>query len=327
MTCYYPLKGYKDLATGGLTFKEAGAGPEMEVSCGQCLGCRIDRSRMWAVRIVHESSLYEMDEGNCFITLTYEDKYLPEHGDLDKKAFPKFMKRLRKAYPQKIKFFHCGEYGSICIHGRAVTDEKAAETELERCDYCNVGRPHYHAILFNIDFRDRVPVGKRNGVVYYTSPTLQKFWKFGHVQVGDCNYQSAAYVARYCIKKVNGKAQEDWYTRIDPETGEIAYLQPEYITMSRGGRTGRGIAYDWYKEFKDDLFPSDEVPVPGQGVFKKVPRYYEEIYKSEDPKGHEEIKEMRKLFKKHHAEEYSENRLRQKRIVKEAQVRQLKRSQ
>jgi len=74
MSCYSPLKGWKDERTGGLTFVRKDSREAMEVACGQCLGCRVDRSRMWATRIVHESSLHEYTGGNCFVTLTYRDE-------------------------------------------------------------------------------------------------------------------------------------------------------------------------------------------------------------------------------------------------------------
>ena len=73
MPCYSPLKGWKDRHTGGLSFRRDNAFEKMEVACGQCLGCRLDYSRMWAMRIVHESTLHELDGGNCFVTLTYRD--------------------------------------------------------------------------------------------------------------------------------------------------------------------------------------------------------------------------------------------------------------
>ncbi len=118
----------------------------MEVACSQCIGCRLDHAGMWASRIEHESSLYDDSNGNCFITLTYDEEHLPQDWSLDKSHFQKFMKRLRKRYPQKIRYYHCGEYGENCRHGIHTT----------LCPGCNVGRPHYHAILFNIDFHDRV---------------------------------------------------------------------------------------------------------------------------------------------------------------------------
>ena len=87
-----------------------------------------------------------------------------------------------------------------------------------------------------------------------------------------------------------------------------------------------GIARDWYEMFKDDLFPSDEVPVPGKGVFKKMPRYYEELFKTEDPIKLEEIKEIRRKYKEEHADEFTPKRLHDKYVVKKAQVNLLTRS-
>ena len=110
MPCYSPLKGWVDSETGGIKFRGDGATAKMEVACGQCLGCRLDRSRMWAMRIVHESSLYEYSGGNCFVTLTYRDRsecsdsqladgfFIPSDWSLHRKHFVDFMKRLRKAF-------------------------------------------------------------------------------------------------------------------------------------------------------------------------------------------------------------------------------------
>lgn len=105
MPCYSPLKGYRDGATGGLCFDRkldskgnSSAPEEMEVPCGQCLGCRLDRARMWTSRIIHEASLHEYDHGNSFVTLTYDDKNLPNNWSLDKRHFQLFMKRLRKFF-------------------------------------------------------------------------------------------------------------------------------------------------------------------------------------------------------------------------------------
>ena len=284
----------------------------MEVACGQCLGCRLDKSRMWAMRIVHESSLHELDQGNCFITLTYDDEHMPSDWSLRKSDFQKFMKRLRKGSAHRIRFFHSGEYGNICRHNLTV----------EVCELCNVGRPHYHAILFNCCFRDLEPVGQRNGVVYYTSAALQAYWPNGFVQIGEVNFESAAYVARYCLKKVTGVAADDHYMLID-EDGVATWVEPEYSTMSRRPGIGR----EFYERFKSDMFPSDEVPVPGVGVVKKVPRYYEELFAEEDKGLHEEVKALRKAFKEAHGEEYTPARLMSKYKVKKAQVELLRRGQ
>ena len=103
MPCYSPLKGFRNKENGGIVFKRSKiAGEAMEVACGQCLGCRLDHSRMWATRIIHEAESW--DE-NCFITLTYNDDHLPSDGSLVKSDFQKFMKKLRKrVYPRRVRY-------------------------------------------------------------------------------------------------------------------------------------------------------------------------------------------------------------------------------
>ena len=118
MPCYHPIKAYPyGITKNGkqaLCFKPPSPGHKsIKVPCGQCIGCRLERSRQWALRMTHEASLY--DE-NSFITLTYDDENRPEDYSLNKEHFKKFMKRLRQAAKrkygkEKIRYFHCGEYG------------------------------------------------------------------------------------------------------------------------------------------------------------------------------------------------------------------------
>lgn len=354
MPCYSPLKGWKDEA-GALTFRREHGKETMDVACGGCLGCRLDRSRVWAVRCVHEASLCEFEAGNSFITLTYRDRlactelekqngwHVPDDYSLSKPHFQKFMKRLRKHFShideltgkrvyQPIKFFHCGEYGSICRHGISVKD----------CESCNVGRPHYHALLFNCEFEDAVPIQVGEGITYKESETLNRLWPYGFSQIGEVTFASCAYVARYILKKVTGEKAFDHYVNIDDD-GVTHRVQPEYNTMSLGRRcapcreqgvykgkdclgcTG-AIGRDWYEKFKTDVFPSDEVPVPGVGVLQKVPRYYETILESEDPVSLERIKEARQAFIREHQEDYTPSRLIEKYKVKKAQIKTLTRN-
>ena len=143
MTCYAPLHGYysqeRNPKTGkrSVVFSRNSGYDDRRVSvpCGQCIGCRLERSRQWAVRCVHESSLHRF---SSFITLTYNDEHLPSDRSLNVEHFQRFMKRLRKHLePLKIRFFHCGEYGD------------------------KFRRPHYHAIVFGYDFPDRIPFQKK----------------------------------------------------------------------------------------------------------------------------------------------------------------------
>ncbi len=314
MPCFSPLKGWRDEDTGGLKFRRENARETMEVACGQCLGCRLDRSRMWAMRIAHEASLYEFTGGNSFVTLTYDDDHVPGDWSLHRSDFVKFMKRLRKAFePERIRFFMCGEYGNTCKHGFAL--------DIMECPMCNLGRPHYHACLFNCCFPDRVSYSERDGVVRYTSSFLESVWTHGFVDVADLNFDSAAYVARYCLKKVTGKLADDHYLCIDMD-GVVTFLEPEYCTMSRRPGLGR----DWFEKYSSDVFPADEVPVVGFGVFRGVPRYYEEIFKCSDPLSLEDIKAVRREFMLAHGEDFTPARLMDKYKVKKAQVDLLSRS-
>ena len=327
MPCYSPLKGWKDEETGGIKFTRDGTKAKMEVACGQCLGCRLDHSRMWAMRINHESSLHETNGGNCFVTLTYRDPvdcddvqlegkfHVPDDWSLNKKHFQDFMKRLRKAfYPQKIRFFACGEYGNICKH--------RINLDAVRCPLCCVGRPHFHACLFNCSFPDLVSYGASDaGELRYTSGFLESIWKYGFVDVGALNFDSAAYVARYCLKKRTGKMADDHYMLYDLD-GVVTFVTPEFSLMSRRPGIGRA----WFDRFKDDLFPSDEVPVPGAGVFKGMPRYYDELFKIEEPLKLEEIKAVRQKFLSEHREDFTPQRLMDKYKVAKARTNLLKRS-
>lgn len=319
MPCYSPLKGYKCPETGGLVFKRNNTKETMEVACGQCLGCRLDRSRMWAIRLVHESSLHTR---NSFVSLTYRDRLaatrdqveanqvIPEDWSLNVEHFQKFMKRLRKARKgARIKYYHCGEYGSICEHG--------IDLDLSPCTFCKVGRPHYHAILLGCGFDDKEPYKEKDGRTYYMSPELEKLWGYGNVDVGEVNFETCAYTARYIMKKVTGEPATEHYRKIDTATGQSIKLQPEYSTMSNG------IGKTWYERYKSDCWPSDEVPLPGVGVIKKVPRYYEERLKNENEQLHAEVKLLRQKYRKENAAEYTAERLMDKYKVKKAQTGQL----
>lgn len=267
----------------------------VSVPCGQCIGCRLERSRQWAVRCMHESKLHEE---NCFITLTYDNEHLPKHGSLNLDDFQKFMKRLRKHfYPKKIRFFHCGEYG-----------EKK-------------GRPHYHACLFGVDFNDKNLYNTTEGKTYKSSDTLSKLWPFGKHVIGDVTFESAAYVARYITKKVTGEKALEHYTDIDMTTGEVlAERKPEYVTMSRK----KGIGYNWYKKFKDDVFPSDEMIV--RGKITKPPKYYDGLFEIDCPEQARKIKIDRQEKAKKRQAENTPARLSVREFVTEAKFKQKQRS-
>ena len=181
MPCYSPLKGYKDPDSGGLIFKRTSRTTQtLEVACGQCLGCRLDYSRMWAMRIAHEAALWEYHGGNCFVTLTYRDRmactieqledglHVPDDWSLNKEHMRNFFKKLRRFFPdQKVRYFYAGEYGRKCKHG--------IDLELVKCPLCSVGRPHYHVCLFNCSFPDLEAYQSDNGIMRYTVLVLRNY--------------------------------------------------------------------------------------------------------------------------------------------------------
>lgn len=295
MPCYHPLTGYRAKEPGPsgkrrLVFdRRAGhpALPPVTVPCGQCIGCRVERSRQWALRCIHEASLHEE---NCFITLTYDDEHLPPDGSVNVEHFQKFMKRLRKAYsPKTIRFFHCGEYGDLNK------------------------RPHYHALLFGHDFEDKNHWKTVKENKLFTSQALSSLWPAGFSSLGLVTYQSAAYVARYVLKKRSGPPAQMHYTNFDPETGEIIGLRrPEYVTMSRGGRTGKGgIASDWYAKYKSDCFPSDFLTQNGSKL--RVPKFYDQQLEKEDP----ELLKKLKFRRSDNAKIYDQHNTSPRRKVRE----------
>ena len=297
MTCYHPLHGYHCLTNNGIVFSPGpDTGRMMAVPCGQCIGCRLDRSRDWAVRCYHESQLHKE---NCFLTLTYNDECLPYDGSLNVKHFQDFMKRLRKAvYPRMIRFFHCGEYGSQTF------------------------RPHYHAVLFGLDFDDKYLWAERNGYKVFRSEFLESKWEFGNSELGTCTFESAGYCARYLTKKVTGRKAEEHYERVIPETGEVVHLQPEYTTMSRRPGLGSG----WFDKYWRDIYPADYVVV--NSVKFPIPRYYDRLLESVDVELYRQVKE-RRMEQMMTDAAYLENldkRLVPREKVKQAQARQLKRN-
>lgn len=288
MTCYYPLPAFRSAEVNPETGKRqiawsprsGYADLPIEVPCGQCIGCKLDRSRQWALRCHHEASLYD---DNCFLTLTYNDLNLPSNGSLDVRHHQLFMKRLRKKIG-RVRFFHCGEYG-----------EKG-------------GRPHYHYILFGHDFEDKVfhNVSGENRV--YTSATLERLWPYGFSLIGGVTFESAAYVARYCLKKITGEQATEHYQG----------RRPEYATMSNG------IGAEWLEKFHRDVYPKDFVT--RDGIKMKPSRYYDELMEKWDPELMRRVRAERPVehvLRK--SEDRRSRRLRVREIVQDERAKLLKR--
>lgn len=276
-----------------------------------------------------------MHENNCFITLTYNNENLPEDLGLLHDDYKTFDKALRyhlserkinpdtgrlKRYYHPFKYYMCGEYGYV----RDPITHEPLEDSLGRKI---IGRPHYHACLFNVDFDDKWLWRERDGIPLYRSPTLEKLWTKGYSSIGAVTFESAAYIARYCTKKINGEREEELchlglkhYERLT-ENGEIIAVKPEYTNMSRR----RGIGLDFFETYgKSDIIPHDSVIVRGKEM--QPPRYYTNLIERDDPETFLRIKNKRKRQQELRADDNTQDRLDDKRKVKLAQISQLHRN-
>lgn len=315
MACTKPITAYRSLINVGnngnaeIYFRkpqeQGNIVEEIELPCGQCTSCRISKSREWALRCAHEASLWEQ---NCFITLTFAENAMPistrecqkceiyqrriynankqgieisereakcEEGSVCKRDFQLFMKALRtrfKGYEpvgdsnhHPIRYFQCGEYGH------------------------KLQRPHHHALLFNFNFPDRylwkscdlLSSAKKGTQSYnlYRSPILESLWPHGFSTIGEVNWHSAAYVARYATKKITGDEAAVHYLSGHPdiETGECFYLEPEYVSMSKEP----GIGGYWFQKYGKQQYEKNYITHRGREF--AIPKYYDKLMARTDP--------------------------------------------
>lgn len=268
--------------------------PGQLIRCGKCEGCRVDKSREWANRLLLEKEYYP-DNQCWFITLTYDEDHVPRssYGDpetgeaqpsmtLSKRDLQLFMKRLRKNHVTPLRFFACGEYGPQTM------------------------RPHYHLIVFGLQLNDCVLYGRGEaGFTYYQSNWLTSQWSLrsaptrhgsvtclsadpsyfctplGRVIVAPASWQTFAYVARYTTKKLYG-AESSYYEQFN--------IIPPFLTMS----THPGIGARWFQDHPEVYdFDYISVATPTGGKKFRPPHYFDVLFDREDPEGFDEFRKSR----------------------------------
>lgn len=187
-------------------------------------------------------------EANAFVTLTYSDPPLTLGGlqTLAPEDLRNFLKRLRnKIYPEKFRFYACGEYG----------DENY--------------RPHYHAAMFNL------PTCARGRTLRLPGSDAPKWgqccamcklvgetWGLGNVDLGILEIDSAQYVAGYVTKKMTN--------RLDPR---LKGREPEFARQSNRPGIGAGamweIADTWMRFNLDEK--QGDVPVTLRHGSRQLP--------------------------------------------------------
>lgn len=218
-----------------------------------------------------------MHEENTVITLTYSSEHIPADGSINPDDAVRFMKRLRarEDYAAKtegrlareIKTYGCAEYGE------------------------KFGRPHYHIILFNYDFADKVQIrGRDPEYNYYQSDTLEEIWGKGRCEIMDLTWETAAYVARYCMKKLTQSAASP--PEIKQKIKERGTKLPEQKVCA----SQKGIGKEWYKKWKSEIYKGDRIVLRGQEM--RAPNYYDRQYEIENPDDWKKIKAKRKYKNK-----------------------------
>lgn len=237
-----------------------------------------------------------MHNNNSFITLTYSTPNLPTNLSLNYHHFQLFIKRLRKKIkPLKLRFYMAGEYGE------------------------QFGRPHFHACIFGYSFPDKTYWRTtQSKAKIYRSAELEKLWPVGSSSIGDVTFESAAYIARYIMKKITTKnqTQEQKKSReiINPDSGEIINRIQEFNNMSRRP----GIGATWLSKYKADVYPSGQVLVRGHQ--SKSPRFYDQQFKKLDAAAYEDLLYGRHIESLLHTEDNTVQRLIVREKVKQAQL-------
>lgn len=279
----YSLARYSQLSGKQLKYEDLMYNPKvMLIPCGQCIGCRIRQREDWTTRIELEARDYPKEEV-WFITLTYDDDHVPgmivKTGEVMRKVqytwkpgekrpssvqilmyedIQKFLKRLRKAYRGKLRYFVAGEYGE------------------------QTARPHYHMILYGWRPTDLENLYKIHHNGYYTSKWLADLWGMGQIQIAQAVPETYRYVAGYVTKKMyelDGKKANTYY--------ELGQTKP-FACMSL--KPGLGDYY--YQEHKAEIWRRGYIQCTN-GKQAQIPRYYEKQMEAENPERLWRIKQNR----------------------------------
>lgn len=290
MPCYYPMEAvrfrddtikitghlengfHSKMYTNNLNVKEF-----LSVPCGKCIGCRLEYSRQWAIRCMNELK-YTVGQ-SWFLTITYDNEHLPRMNYVEEASgvtvgmptlkpkdlqdfFKRLRERIRRAGGGDIRYYACGEYGE------------------------QLKRPHYHAIVYNLNLDDLDYYKSIRGHDYYNSKFLDDVWgNRGFVVASDVNFEACAYVARYVMKKAKGPQGFSYAS----DNG----LVEEFVRMSRRPGIGR----QFYEDHKEKMYLNDFMgfyPTQNGPIKLKPVKYYDKLFDVDEHETMELIKKRRR---------------------------------
>lgn len=208
--------------------------------CGHCAECRMAYASELKSRLQLEFL------ANCcrpivFLTLTYADRCLPKNG-VDQDELVHFINRFRDncanaGFNRGWRIFYVSEYGT---------------------DPNKTRRPHYHLLIFGVDF-DSIHQSYK-----LFSQKLRQSWTFGRTEweLGRNNYALCAYVTKYVTKSV--RLQDNVPEGKNPNF---------WRGPSRGGGLGIGML-DYIKDNFDYLKDTDCLFRTPFGIWRiRVPKF------------------------------------------------------
>lgn len=207
---------------------------KIAVPCGRCYSCLRNYQMNWIIRLTEEM---EVAKNAWFLTLTYNDKNLPRdkfgNSYVSKDDCQKFIKRLRKNN-KNLRYYLASEYGSTTF------------------------RPHYHAILFNLEQKNEKLLNKELKRAWsIQSKDKTEINELGFITLDKVNKNRISYVAGYSMEK----------------TKDVNSGKKVFALMSKGiGKSylNKKKRIDWHKgALTENLYYPLE-----NGKKVSLPRYY-----------------------------------------------------
>lgn len=224
----------------------------LNVPCGKCPFCLSNQRQDWTFRLTEE---LRYAESAHFITLTYDEEHVPiNHEVLEipttEPIGTTLLKSDTQAFLKRLRHHNMVTYQKLSKDSKMT--RKRAMKEHTKIKYYLVGeygenhdRPHYHAIMFNLQPN--------------TEELIYKSWNKGFTHLGKVTPASIGYVTKYVINKNEQKSTNRIHPFASISNGiGIKYLEKneqyhqeneEYSVRNTNGRRQRLPKY-----YKDKIF-------------------------------------------------------------------------